>query len=94
MKSILYVSLRKFYNMKAKLTLSIEKDKVEKIKKYSKKEGISISKIVEDSIDKIITKPSKNKLDASKLIGILGKAPKDFDWKKERTDYLMEKYGL
>ncbi len=80
--------------MKAKLTLSIDEDKIKKIKKYSKKEGISISKIVEDSIDKIITNSSTNKLDASKLIGILGKAPKDFNWKKERTDYLMKKYGL
>ena len=80
--------------MKAKLTLSIDEEKIKKIKEYSKKEGISISKIVEDSIDKIITNSSTQKLDASKLIGILGKAPKDFDWKKERTDYLMEKYGL
>lgn len=80
--------------MKAKLTLSIDEGKIKKIKKYSKKEGISISKIVEDSIDKIITNSSTKKLDASKLIGILGKAPKGFDWKKERTDYLMEKYGL
>ena len=80
--------------MKAKLTLSIDEEKIKKIKKYSKKEGISISKIVEDSIDKIITNSSTKKLDASKLIGILGKAPKGFDWKKERTDYLMEKYGL
>ena len=80
--------------MKGKLTLSIDEEKIRKIKQYSKKEGISISKIVEESIDKIIAKPSVKKLDASKLIGILGKAPKDFDWKKERTDYLMKKYGL
>ncbi len=80
--------------MKAKLTLSIDENKVKKIKQYSKKEGISISKIMEDTIDKIIAKPSAEKLDASRLIGILGKAPKDFDWKKERTEYLMKKYGL
>ncbi len=40
--------------MKAKLTLSIDEEKIKKIKLYSKKEGISISKIVEDNIDKII----------------------------------------
>lgn len=34
------------------------------------------------------------KLDATKLIGILGKAPKDFDWKKQRAKYLLKKYGL
>lgn len=80
--------------MKTKLTLSIDEEKVKKIKSYSKKEGISISKIVEESIDKIIAKSPTKKLDAAKLIGILGKAPKDFDWKKERTEYLMKKYGL
>ncbi len=80
--------------MKTKLTLSIDKEKVKQIKHYSKKEGISISKIVEESIDKIIAKPKTKKLDASKLIGILGKAPKNFDWKKERAEYLMKKHGL
>lgn len=80
--------------MKTKLTLSIDEEKIKKIKQYSKKEGISISKIVEESIDKLIAKPATKKLDATKLIGILGKAPKKFDWKKERTEYLIKKYGL
>ena len=80
--------------MTAKLTLSIDEEKIRKIKRISKKEGISISKIVEENIDKIIAKSPTKKLDAAKLIGILGKAPKDFDWKKERTEYLMKKYGL
>ncbi|HEY5463576.1 MAG TPA: DUF6364 family protein [Hanamia sp.] len=80
--------------MKTKLTLSIDEEKVKKIKEYSKTEGISVSKIVEESIDKIIVKRPTKKLDATKLIGILGKAPKDFDWKKQRTEYLMKKYGL
>jgi len=80
--------------MKAKLTLSIDEEKVRKIKEYSKIEGISVSKIVEKSIDKIIEKRPAKKLNATKLIGILGKAPKGFDWKKQRTEYLMKKYGL
>lgn len=80
--------------MKTKLTLSIDNDKLKKIKEYSKSEGISISKIVEETIDNIIKKPSIKNLDATKLIGIFGKAPKNFDWKKERTEYLMKKYGL
>ncbi|MEO8822871.1 MAG: DUF6364 family protein [Ginsengibacter sp.] len=80
--------------MKGKLTLSIDEEKIKKIKKYSKKEGVSVSQIVEDSIDKITSNSSTKRLDASKLIGILGKSPKGFDWKKVRTDYLIEKYGL
>ena len=80
--------------MKEKLTLSIDEEKIKKIKQYSKEEGISISKIVEETIDNIIEKPSSKKLDASKLIGLSGKARKDFDWKKEHTEYLMEKYKI
>ncbi len=80
--------------MKTKLTLSIDDEKVKRIKEYSRTEGISVSKIVEESIDKIIEKHPVKKLDATKLIGILGKAPKDFDWKKQRTKYLLKKHGL
>lgn len=80
--------------MKRKLTLSIDEEKIKRIKEYSKREGISISKIVEESIDKIMTKPPVKRLNASKLIGILGKAQENLDWKKERTEYLMKKYGL
>ena len=80
--------------MKAKLTLSIDEEKIKKIKQYSKEEGISISEIVEETIDNIIEKSSSKKLDASKLIGLSVKARKDFDWKKEHTEYLMEKYKI
>lgn len=68
--------------MKERLTLSIDEEKIKKIKQYSKEEGISISKIVEETIDNIIEKPSSKKLDASKLIGLSDKAPKDFDLEK------------
>lgn len=80
--------------MTTKLTLSIDEGTVKKIKQYSKEEGISISKIAEEHFNKITVKIHRKKLDASKLIGILGKAPKNLDWKKERTDYLKKKYGL
>lgn len=80
--------------MKTKLTWSIDEEKVKKIKEYSKTEGISVSKIVEESIDKMMEMHPVKKLDATKLIGILGKAPKDFDWKKQRAKYLLKKYGL
>jgi hypothetical protein len=70
--------------MTTKLTLSIDEEKVKKIKRYSKEKGISISKILEDHIDKITSKGSNMHLDIMKLKGAFGKAPKNFDWKKER----------
>ena len=78
--------------MTTKLTLSIDEGTVKKIKQYFKEEGISISKIAEEHFNQIASKNRDKKLNASKLIGILGKAPKGFDWKKERTEYLIEKY--
>lgn len=79
--------------MTTKLTLSIDEEKVKRIKRYSKEKGISISKIVEDHIDKITGKSANANLDIMKLKGAFGKVPKDFDWKKIKTSYLLKKYG-
>ncbi len=79
--------------MAVKLTLSIDEDKIKKIKRYSKENGISISKIVEDHIDKITSKDPRQKLDIMKLKGAFGKETKNFDWKKIKTEHLLEKYG-
>ncbi|MBA2563128.1 MAG: hypothetical protein H0V14_09500 [Chitinophagaceae bacterium] len=80
--------------MKAKLTLSIEQDKIEKIKNYSKKNGHSVSKFIEDLIDKVDKKDRDKKLDITKIIGAFGKAPKNFDADKIRWEYLKKKHGL
>jgi hypothetical protein len=71
--------------MITKLTLSLNEEKVKKkIKCYSKEKGISVSKIFEDHIDRITGKSGNIQLDIMKLKGAFGKAPKNFDWKKER----------
>lgn len=90
----LYVSLLKLEFMKTKLTLSIDEEKVKKIKRYAKEKETSISNIVEEHFEKLVAKSPAKKLDINKLRGILGKAPKNFNWKKERTEYLIKKYGL
>ena len=79
--------------MTTKLTLRIDEEKVKRIKQYSKEKGISISKIVEEHIDKITSKNSNPKLDIMKIKGAFGKVPKDFDWKKIKTNYLLKKYA-
>lgn len=78
--------------MTIKLTLSIDKEKIKKIKSISKKRGRSVSKLVEDFIDKIDKDDTSEKLDIMKLKGAFGKVPKNFDWKKERSEYLIKKY--
>lgn len=80
--------------MNSKITLTINSDVVKSAKQLSKKRGESLSKIVEGYLKKV-SKPiraNKKKSSVTELKGILGKTPKDFDYKEERYKYLMEKY--
>lgn len=80
--------------MKTKLTLSIDEKKVRKIKEYAKQNETSVSNLVEDHFEKLVSKPSKKKLDPKELIGLFGKAPKNFDADKIRWEHLKKKHGL
>jgi Family of unknown function (DUF6364) len=90
----LYVSLLKLEFMKTKLTLSIDEEKVKKIKRYARQKETSISNIVEEHFEKLISKPSTKKLNASELVGLFGKAPKNFNPDKVRWEHLKKKHGL
>ena len=52
--------------MNSKLTLSIEEEVIEQAKKYAKKEGRSLSSIVEEYLKSISGKKKKKKQDNSK----------------------------
>lgn len=78
--------------MTTKLTLSIDEEKVKKIKRISKKRGRSVSKLFEDYIDKVDESNKSEKLDIMKIKGAFGKVPKNFDWKKVKMEYLLKKY--
>jgi hypothetical protein len=80
--------------MTTKLTLSIDEEKVKKIKRYTKAKGISVSKFLEQQIDTVTSKPKKNQKDVSKLLGAFGKVKEPFDWKAIKTEHLMKKYGF
>ena len=77
--------------MTAKLTLSIDEEKIKKIKHYSKLNGISVSKFFEKKID-AIEQPSNKKLSIDKLKGIFESLPQNFDLKQEKTARLIKKY--
>ena len=81
--------------MNTKLTLTIEQSLIEKAKQYAKGKGRSLSDIVENYL-KVITKENdKQKAEitpiASSLRGSF-KAPLSFDYKKELSKKLSEKY--
>lgn len=80
--------------MTTKLTLSIDEEKVEKIKRVSKRRGRSVSKLFEDFIDDIDKKEIKQDFDINKIIGAFEKVPKNFDADKAKWQYLKKKHGL
>jgi hypothetical protein len=88
--------------MNSKLTLTIEKDVIEKAKEYAARQGQSLSSLVENYFKHITfekkEEPKKGGLKPlpesfMKLKGCL-KHEGEFDYKEELTKALMEKYGL
>lgn len=80
--------------MTAKLTLSIDEEKIKKIKRVSKRKGRSVSKLFEDFIDEVDNKKIEGNIDINKIIGAFGKVQKNFDHDKVKWQYLKEKHGL
>ena len=80
--------------MKVKLTLSIEVEKIKKIKIYAKSKGITVSKFLEQQIDSVVPDSPKKKLNITNLKGAFGKVQEPFDWKEIKTQHLLKKYGL
>ena len=84
--------------MNTKLTLTMDKSVIERAKIYAKKEEQSLSNLVENLL-KAVTYPKKpKKKDEEELSPIVKslkgsfKAPADFDYKKELSKRLEEKY--
>jgi hypothetical protein len=81
--------------MDAKLTLNIDKDVARKAKVYAKKEGRSLSDLVENYL-KLLTKNSaiEDSEYSPRVKALLGSVtlPKDLDYKKELADALVKKY--
>ena len=80
--------------MNTKLTLTIDRSVIEKAKAYAKGKGRSLSDIIESYL-KAITKEQKVSEEISPFVKSLRgsfKAPEDFDYKKELSKGLSEKY--
>jgi hypothetical protein len=81
--------------MDAKLTLNINKDVTRKAKVYARKEGRSLSDLVENYL-KLLTKnsPVEDSEYTPRVKSLLGciTLPDDFDYKKEIAESLTKKY--
>ncbi|MDV2448804.1 DUF6364 family protein [Elizabethkingia miricola] len=81
--------------MNTKLTLTIEKSVIEKAKKYAHKRERSLSDLIENYLKALTNDDSKNESDLTPTVKSLKGSfsmPKNFDYKKELTDRLSEKY--
>ena len=81
--------------MDAKLTLNVDKEIVGKAKKYAKSKGRSLSDLVEDYLKFLTRQMETDTLKISPRVkSLLGsiKVPDGFDYKKELSEGLNEKY--
>ncbi len=79
--------------MTTKLTLTVEKDVIERAKSYAKNSGRSLSELIEQYLDNLTQEDSLQEISPKlkKLIGAV-KLPEDFDEKKELISYLESKH--
>ncbi len=80
--------------MNTKLTLTIEQSIIERAKSYAKGKGRSLSDIIENYL-KAITTEQRVVEDISPIVNSLRgsfKPPESFDYKKELSKGLSEKY--
>jgi hypothetical protein len=81
--------------MDTKLTLNVDKDIASKAKKYARSKGRSLSDLVEDYF-RYLTRTTYSfgpeiSPSVKSLLGSI-KVPKDFNYKKELSEHLSEKY--
>lgn len=78
--------------MTTKLTLTVEKDIIERAKVYAKNTGRSLSELIESYLDSItqntVNEPSPK---LKKIVGSVN-LPENFDEKKELRSYLEKKH--
>lgn len=82
--------------MDKKLTLSLNQRIIEKAKVYAKENNTSLSKLIEAYFDALTSKEDiETEIKITPLVeslcGII-ELPEDFDYKKAKSKYLLEKY--
>ena len=80
--------------MTTKLTLTVEKDIIEKAKSYAKRTGRSLSGLIESYLEEVVQENNDHENISPRLKQIIGavKLPADFDEKKELKAYFKKKH--
>ena len=80
--------------MDTKLTIKLDDDVITRAKTYAKVRKTSLSKMIESYLDSV-TKPESKGIEITPLVKSLSGVitlTDDYDYKKDRTDYLIKKY--
>lgn len=81
--------------MDTKLTLKLDKEIIEKAKHYASEKKLSLSRIIENYLNSLTSDKTNNDIQISPFVKSLSsgiKIPADYDYKKDRADYLEQKY--
>ncbi len=81
--------------MDAKLTLKLNQGVIENAKIYARNKKISLSRLIENYLQALTVNESKSEFEISPFVKSIstGKSlPNDLDYKKEYSDFLIEKY--
>ena len=81
--------------MDTKLTLKLDQEIIEKAKHYASEKKLSLSRIVENYLNSLTSDKTNNDIQISPFIKSLSSGisiPADYDYKKERAEYLEQKH--
>ncbi|AUS05300.1 DUF6364 family protein [Pseudotamlana carrageenivorans] len=81
--------------MDTKLTLKLNQDIIEKAKTYASSKKMSLSRIVEAYLQVLTSETEDTNFEISPFVKSIAtgtEIPADVDYKKEYSDFLIEKY--
>ena len=81
--------------MDTKLTLKLDQEIIEKAKHYASEKKLSLSRIIENYLNSLTSDKTNNDIQISPFVKSLSsgiKIPANYDYKKDRADYLEQKY--
>lgn len=92
---IAYLCTDKMKHMDTKLTIKLDSDVISRAKRYAQHRKTSLSRLIESYLDSV-TKKESDDIEITPLVKSLSgvvNLPEDYDYKKDRTDYLIKKYS-
>jgi hypothetical protein len=81
--------------MDTKLTLKLNQEIIEKAKIYASEKKLSLSRLIENYLNSLTSEKKNNEIQISEFVKSLSlktNLPADFDYKKERYNYLEKKH--